>query len=76
VPVGEGVRLWWDLLTKSSLPAGEDGRTPHRFLYYPEENHWVSSPQGAKLWYQVVLGFLAEHVLGQSPAPAPEIRGR
>ncbi len=67
VPIGEGLRLWYELLSASGLPAGPDGQTAHRFLYYPDENHWVLSPQNAKVWYQVVLAFLAEHVLGQEP---------
>jgi dipeptidyl aminopeptidase/acylaminoacyl peptidase len=64
VPIGEGLRLWYELLSRSGLPADEHGRTPHRFLYFPDENHWVLSPQHAKVWYQVVEAFLAEHVLG------------
>jgi dipeptidyl aminopeptidase/acylaminoacyl peptidase len=67
VPVGEGLRLWYELLSSSGLPAGPDGETVHRFLYFPDENHWVLSPQHAKVWYQVVLAFLAEHVLGEEP---------
>ncbi|AEG43062.1 prolyl oligopeptidase family serine peptidase [Isoptericola variabilis] len=67
VPIGEGLRLWNELLTKSGLPADDDGSTVHRFLYFPDENHWVLSPQHAKVWYQVVLAFLAEHVLGEKP---------
>jgi dipeptidyl aminopeptidase/acylaminoacyl peptidase len=67
VPVGEGLRLWNELLTKSALPADDDGSTVHRFLYFPDENHWVLTPQHAKVWYQVVLAFLAEHVLGEKP---------
>jgi dipeptidyl aminopeptidase/acylaminoacyl peptidase len=66
VPIGEALRLWYELLTESRLPAAADGTSPHRFLYFPSENHWVLSPQHAKLWYQVVTAFLAEHVLGQS----------
>jgi len=65
VPVGEGLRLWRELLTESGLPADDDGSTVHRFLYFPDENHWVLTPQNAKVWYQVVLAFLAEHVLGE-----------
>lgn len=65
VPVGEGLRLWRELLTDSGLPADDDGTTVHRFLYFPDENHWVLTPQHAKVWYQVVLAFLAEHVLGE-----------
>nr|WP_194720274.1 prolyl oligopeptidase family serine peptidase [Cellulosimicrobium arenosum] len=63
VPIGEGLRLWYELLSASGLPAGPDGETVHRFLYFPDENHWILSPQHAKVWYQVVLAFLAEHVL-------------
>jgi dipeptidyl aminopeptidase/acylaminoacyl peptidase len=65
VPIGEALRLWFELLTGSGLPADANGASPHRFLYFPSENHWVLAPQHAKIWYQVVAAFLAEHVLGQ-----------
>ena len=65
VPIGEGLRLWYELLNKSQLSLDESGRTPHRFLYFPDENHWILKPQHAKVWYGVVSAFLAEHVLGQ-----------
>ncbi|KLN35783.1 peptidase S9 [Cellulosimicrobium funkei] len=67
VPIGEGLRLWYELLESSGLPAGADSETVHRFLFYPDENHWILQPQHAKVWYQVVLAFLAEHVLGATP---------
>ncbi|WP_421742850.1 S9 family peptidase [Cellulomonas sp.] len=74
VPIGEGLRLWYELLAKSGLPADDEGKTPHRFLYFPDENHWVLSPQHAIVWYQVVQAFLAEHVLARS-GEYPEILG-
>jgi dipeptidyl aminopeptidase/acylaminoacyl peptidase len=74
VPIGEGLRLWYELLAKSALPAGEDGNSPHRFLYFPSEHHWVIAPQHTKIWYQVVIAFLAEHVLGEKPE-LPEMLG-
>ncbi|WP_193047154.1 prolyl oligopeptidase family serine peptidase [Mycolicibacterium baixiangningiae] len=74
VPIGEALRLWYELLTRSRLPAADDGAGPHRFLYFPSENHWVLAPQHAKLWYQVVFAFLARHVLGQD-AEWPELLG-
>jgi dipeptidyl aminopeptidase/acylaminoacyl peptidase len=74
VPIGDGLRLWYELLSESGLPADDEGRTAHRFLYFPDENHWILSPQNAKIWYQVVLSFLSEHVLGEE-APLPEILG-
>jgi hypothetical protein len=65
VPINEAMRLWFELLTNSALPAAKDGSSPHRFLYFPTESHWVRAPQHVKVWYQVVIAFLAEHVLGQ-----------
>jgi dipeptidyl aminopeptidase/acylaminoacyl peptidase len=71
VPIGEGLRLWYELLSKSQLAADQDGRTPHRFLYFPDENHWVLQPQHAKVWYGVVEHFLGRNVLDQDvPLPA------
>lgn len=74
VPIGEALRLWYELLAQSGLPAADDGSSPHRFLYFPSEHHWVLAPQHTKIWYQVVLAFLAEHVLGET-AELPEILG-
>lgn len=68
VPIGEGLRLWYELLSKSQLAADQDGQTPHRFLYFPDENHWVLQPQHAKVWYQVVESFLARNVLDEDVA--------
>lgn len=63
VPIGEGLQLWYDLLSQSALPMAADGATAHRFLYFPAENHWVLTPQHAKIWYETVIAFLNEHVL-------------
>jgi dipeptidyl aminopeptidase/acylaminoacyl peptidase len=71
VPIGEGLRLWYELLSRSQLAADENGQTSHRFLFYPDENHWILQPQHAKVWYGVVEHFLAKNVLDQdSPLPA------
>ncbi|HZB49530.1 MAG TPA: S9 family peptidase [Mycobacteriales bacterium] len=56
VPIGEALRLWQDL-GRFSVPA--------KFLYFPDENHWVLSPGHAKVWYETVQAFLAQHVLGE-----------
>ncbi|HEX9834020.1 MAG TPA: alpha/beta fold hydrolase, partial [Mycobacterium sp.] len=74
VPISEALRLWYELLTESRLPAAEDGTSPHQFLYFPSENHWVLSPQHAILWYQVVIAFLSRHVLGED-VELPETLG-
>ena len=68
VPIGEGLRLWWDLCSRAADPE----TMPHRFLYFPNENHWVLSPGHAKLWYETVLAFLAVHVLDE-PWRTPEL---
>ena len=68
VPIGEGLRLWWDLCSRAEDPA----TMPHRFLYFPHEHHWVLSPGHAKVWYETVLAFLAVHVLDE-PERVPEL---
>jgi dipeptidyl aminopeptidase/acylaminoacyl peptidase len=78
VPIGEGLRLWYELNSKSALPMDANGQTEHRFLYFPNENHWVLTPQHAKVWYQVVYRFLGKHVLGlegDALPPKPEELG-
>ena len=67
VPIGEALSLWWDLCSRADDPA----TMPHRFLYFPDENHWVLTPGHAVLWYQTVLSFLQVHVLeGEESRPS------
>ncbi|MBE3079145.1 S9 family peptidase, partial [Clavibacter michiganensis subsp. michiganensis] len=61
VPVGESLRLWSEL---AEHHAADDGTTPHRFLVFPDENHWVLKPQQSVVWYRTVLAFLDQHVHG------------
>ena len=63
VPIGEGLRLWYDLQKRE---------VPSKFLYFPDENHWVLAPGNARVWYETVLAFLAEHVLDE-PWQRPEL---
>jgi dipeptidyl aminopeptidase/acylaminoacyl peptidase len=56
VPIGEGLRLWYDLQKRA---------VPSKFLYFPDENHWILTPGNHVVWYETVLAFLAEHVLGE-----------
>ncbi len=74
VPIGEGLRLWYELLSASQLATDDEGNTPHRFLYFPDENHWVLTPQHAAVWYGTVFAFLSEHVLGEA-AEYPALLG-
>ncbi|TYP90676.1 S9 family peptidase [Blastococcus xanthinilyticus] len=56
VPIGEALALWYGL-RKRGVPA--------KFLYFPDENHWVFTPGNSQVWYETVLAFLAEHVLDE-----------
>ena len=56
VPVGEALRMYSDLVGRGKEV---------RFLYFPDENHWIMKPGDAVVWYETVLAFLAEKVLGQ-----------
>jgi dipeptidyl aminopeptidase/acylaminoacyl peptidase len=31
---------------------------PSRFLYFPDENHWVQKPQNSKLWHDEVFAWI------------------
>ncbi|MGZ5243797.1 MAG: prolyl oligopeptidase family serine peptidase [Bacteroidia bacterium] len=35
---------------------------PSRFLYFPDENHWVSKPQNSMLWHRVFFDWLDKYV--------------
>jgi dipeptidyl aminopeptidase/acylaminoacyl peptidase len=56
VPISEALRMYSDLVSRSY---------PVRFLYFPDENHWILKPGDVKVWYETVFAFLGEHVLGQ-----------
>jgi dipeptidyl aminopeptidase/acylaminoacyl peptidase len=55
VPISEALILWTDMRRMG---------VPGRFLYFPDENHWVLKPQNARVWYGTVLSFLDEHLRG------------
>lgn len=57
VPIGEGLRLWYDLRKRG---------VESKFLYFPDENHWVLTPGNAAVWYETIFAFLAEHVRGEA----------
>ena len=56
VPISEGLRLWVDLM-RHGVEA--------KFLYFPDENHWVLKPQHARVWYETVFAWLDHHLLGK-----------
>jgi dipeptidyl aminopeptidase/acylaminoacyl peptidase len=52
VPVNHGLELYHTLLMKG---------VPTRYVYYPNENHWVLKPQNSVFWYQQVKRWFDEH---------------
>jgi dipeptidyl aminopeptidase/acylaminoacyl peptidase len=53
VPIGEGLQLFSTLQRRG---------VPSRFLYFPDEGHWVLKPQNSELWYKTVLGWFTQYV--------------
>ncbi len=49
VPIGEGMQAF----TAAQLKG-----IPSRFLYFPEEGHWVQNPQNGVLWHRVFFDWL------------------
>jgi dipeptidyl aminopeptidase/acylaminoacyl peptidase len=49
VPIGQGME---------AFTAAQIQKVPSRFLYFPEEGHWVMSPQNGVLWNRVFFDWL------------------
>ena len=71
VPVTEALTLFAELAQQAGAV---DGSMPHRFLSFPTENHWINGPRHLQIWYQTVLAFLDQHVLGQEWVTPPLLR--
>jgi dipeptidyl aminopeptidase/acylaminoacyl peptidase len=56
VPIGDALRLWWDLQRRGVESA---------YLYFQDEGHWVLKPGNARVWYETVWAWLATHVHGE-----------
>lgn len=65
VPIAQGQALWYDLNAFSATPKDADGRTRHRYLYFPDEGHWITGRGNAEVWYRTFIAFLDEHVQGK-----------
>jgi dipeptidyl aminopeptidase/acylaminoacyl peptidase len=53
VPVTEGMQAFTALQVKG---------IESRFLYFPEEGHWILTPHNGILWHRVVFEWLARHL--------------
>jgi dipeptidyl aminopeptidase/acylaminoacyl peptidase len=56
VPIGEALQLWTELKFRG---------VEAKFLYFPDENHWILKPSNGRLWYETVFAFLDHHLLGK-----------
>jgi dipeptidyl aminopeptidase/acylaminoacyl peptidase len=57
VPVTQGMEYYNTLRIKG---------VPTRFVYFPDENHWVQKPQNSRLWHREFFAWLDKHV-GSGP---------
>lgn len=53
VPIGEGIQLYQTLQRLG---------VPSRFLYYPDEGHWLLRARNRELWLRVVFEWLNRYV--------------
>ena len=53
VPLGEGMQLFTTLQHRG---------IPSKFLYFPDEGHWVLKPQNSEMWHRTVFEWLAEYL--------------
>ncbi|HUU14864.1 MAG TPA: S9 family peptidase [Terriglobia bacterium] len=53
VPLGQGIQIFTSLQRLG---------VPSKFLYFPDEGHWVLKPQNSRLWYKTVLAWLGEYL--------------
>lgn len=53
VPIGEGMQ---------AFQAAQLRGVPSRFLYFPDEGHWMSQPQNSVLWQRVFFEWLDKYL--------------
>jgi len=49
----------------STFTALQRRNIPSKFLYFPDENHWVLKPHNSILWHETVIGWLNQWVKGE-----------
>jgi len=53
IPVTEGINTFATLQRRG---------VPSKFLYFPDEGHWILKPQNSELWHRTVFEWLAEYL--------------
>jgi len=59
VPITQGIEYYNTLRQKG---------VSTRFVYFPDENHWVLKPQNSLLWHKEVFAWLSK-TIGNGPTP-------
>ena len=63
VPVNNGIELFNTLQNRG---------VPSKFVYFPDENHWVLKPQNSLFWYETKRKWLEQYV---APGPSTAASG-
>lgn len=58
VPITQGMEYYNTLRIKG---------VPTRFVYFPDENHWIMKPQNSRLWHREFFAWLDKYV-GSGPS--------
>ena len=64
VPISQAHQLWHALHTVAPAITDASGHTAHRYLYFPDEGHWILGRGNAEAWYKVFRNFLDVHIHG------------
>jgi dipeptidyl aminopeptidase/acylaminoacyl peptidase len=64
VPINHGLEVYQTLIQRG---------VPTRFVYFPDENHWILKPQNSLFWYSEVKKWLDQHVLGAGAAASKPV---
>ncbi len=62
VPVTQGIE---------AFTAAQLKKVPSRFLYFPEEGHWVQGPQNGVLWHRIFFDWLERYCQEPKPETKP-----
>lgn len=53
VPVNQGMELYWTLQRLG---------VESKFIYFPDEGHWILKPANSRIWYQELLDWMDRHL--------------
>lgn len=56
VPLNQGIELY---------TAHQRQGVPSKWLYFPDEDHFVNTPHNARMWWRTVMGWMDKYVKGE-----------